>query len=103
MASAGLDVVDVSFDLGDFALPQDIIFLASVKAAAGMELGLNLFEPPVVGTSDNTFLMVDTGVISPAVSANRDVYFQLTAVPEPSTISLLGFALAAGIWLRRAR
>jgi hypothetical protein len=103
VASAGLDIIDVVFDLGGLALPQDVVFVAAVQAGGGMDLGLNLFQPPTVGLSDSTFLIVDTGTIAPAVSSNENVYFQITAVPEPSTLSLLVMGVAIGGVLRRRR
>jgi hypothetical protein len=61
--------------------------------------------PPTVGSSDNTFLIVDNGGFSQAGSLNENVYFQLSedaVAPEPSTLSLLGVGLlAAGIRLRK--
>jgi hypothetical protein len=67
-----------------------------------------MFEPPTLGSSDNTFLIVgDASGFSQAASASENVFFQLSdsAAPEPSTFTLLGAALAAaGLWRsRRAR
>ena len=106
VASAGGDVIDLQFALGGLAMPQDVIFVATViNATDGMDLGLNLFEPPALGSSDNTFLIVaDNTGFSQAASANENVYFQLSdsAVPEPATFSLFGAGLAAaGLWRRR--
>jgi hypothetical protein len=101
--STGYDIVDVSFSLKGLLLPQDVVFIATVNAEAGMDLGVNLFEPPVVGTSDNTFMIVDTGASLEAFSSYENVYFQITAVPEPSTLALTGAAFAACAVLRRRR
>jgi hypothetical protein len=101
--STGSDVIDVSFYLQGLALPQDLVFVATINADAGMDLGINLFEPPVVGLSDNTFMIVDTGSSFQAFSSYENVYFQITAIPEPSTLALTGAALAACAVLRRRR
>ena len=106
VASAGGDVIDLQFALGGLAMPQDVIFVTTViNFTDGMDLGLNLFEPPALGSSDNTFLIVaDNTGFSQAASANENVYFQLSdsAVPEPATFSLFGAGLAAaGLWRRR--
>jgi len=106
LTSTGADIINMGFALGGLALPQDVIFVATVtNATDGMDLGLNLFEPPAPGSSDNTFLIVaDNTGFSQAASANENVYFQLSdsAVPEPATFSLFGAGLAAaGLWRRR--
>ena len=106
MTSTGGDIINMQFALGGLALPQDVIFVATVnRATGGMDLGLNMFEPPTVGSSDNTFLIVgDASGFSQAVSASENVYFQLSdnAVPEPATFRLLAAGLAAaGLWRRR--
>jgi hypothetical protein len=109
VASTGKDIINLDFALGGLALPQDVIFIATVGNATGdMDLGLNMFEPPTLGSSDNTFLIVgDASGFSQAASASENVFFQLSdsAAPEPSTFTLLGAALAAaGLWRsRRAR
>jgi hypothetical protein len=62
IASTGLDAINLQFALGGLHVPQDLIFVASVaNATSGMDLGLDLFEPPGTGSSDNTFLIVDSG------------------------------------------
>jgi hypothetical protein len=107
VTSTGGDTVNLQFALGGLALPQDVIFVASViNATDGMDLGLNLFEPPGAGSSDNTFLIVadSTGFSQASLPAAENVYFQLSdsAAPEPSTSSLLAAGLAAAaLWLKR--
>jgi hypothetical protein len=107
VASAGSDIINVIFDLGALALPQNVVFIASVSGASdGMDLGVNLFEPPAVGSSDNTFLIVDAGGFSHEVSSNNNVYFRLLEVPEPSVVSLSALGLGAlAVWrgMRRVR
>jgi hypothetical protein len=102
IASAGFDVLDVTFDLDGLALPQDVIFVASVRADPWMDLGLTLFQPPAIGSSDETSLIVaDDFGFNQAFSANENVYFQITAIPEPSTFALIASALLLGCALRR--
>jgi len=104
VVSFGADVITMHFDLGGLAVPQDLIFVASVtNLSAGMDLGVNMFEPPTVGSSDNSFMIVDNGGFSTAGTANENVYFQLSDVPEPGTLALLGAGLVAGMWKRRRR
>lgn len=105
IASTGGDVIDLTFALGTLALPQDLIFVASVNnVSGGMDLGLNMFEPPTVGSSGNAFLIVHAGTFSQSVSASENVFFELSVadVPEPSTVVLIGFGLAAVAFGRRA-
>lgn len=96
MPSAGNDVLDLTFGLGGLPLPGEVVFLLSIaNASAGTDLGVNLFEPPTAGSSDNTFLVVDLGGIGPALSDGENVYFRLegTSVPEPSTLALGGLGV----------
>ena len=97
------DIIDLTFFLDSLLLPDNLIFVVTVdKPSIGTDLGLTLFQPPTVGFSDETFLVVDTGSFSTEVSSDENVYFQLTPVPEPSTIVLLGLGLVA-VLIRRGR
>lgn len=97
IASVGSDVINLTFDLGTILnVPQDIIFTVSVSnLSPGMDLGLDMFEPPTVGSSDNTFMIAGSGgLYSQLPSNDENVYFQLSgtgsaAAPEPASLALL--------------
>lgn len=114
ISSLGLDVIDLTFGLGGgLMLPQDLVFTVSVSnLSPNMDLGLNMFEPPTAGTSDNSFMIVATGgpTFFQLGTDNENVYFQLSgtsgvsAVPEVSTLTLLGTGLLVmGIGARAGR
>jgi hypothetical protein len=114
ISSVGGDVLDLSFDLGGgLAVPQDLIFTVTVSnASAGLDLGVDMFEPPTVGSSDNSFMIVESDGIYYTFDTNSEnVYFQLSgtesvAAPEASSCALLGNALLVigiGAWMRRRR
>src|ERR1035438_1199991 len=85
VTSTGGDIINLEFALGGLALPQDVIFIASVNpSSSDMDLGLNLFEPPTVGSSDNTFLIALDGTgFFQAATADENVYFQVAESEEP--------------------
>jgi hypothetical protein len=103
LASVGSDVINLTFNLGSsFNVPQDMIFMVSVSnQSPGMDLGLDMFEPPAVGSSDNTYMIAESGgVYSQLPTSNENVYFQLSATaiaaaPEPSSLALLLTCLPA--------
>ncbi len=103
IVSAGLDVINMTFDLGAILdVPQDIIFTVSISnPSPDMDLGLDMFDPPTVGTSDNTFMIAESGgVYSQLPVNNENVYFRLSgpgsaAAPEPCSLALLIICLPA--------
>jgi hypothetical protein len=114
ISSVGGDVLDLSFDLGGgLTVPQDLIFTVTVSnASAGLDLGVDMFDPPTVGSSDNSFMIVESDGIYYTFDTNSEnVYFQLSgtesvAAPEASSCALLGNALLVigiGAWMRRRR
>jgi len=64
-------------------------------------LGLDMFEPPTVGSSDNTYMIAESGgIYSQLPTSNENVYFQLSATasaaaPEPCSLALLLTCLPA--------
>jgi hypothetical protein len=80
-------------DLGLF-VPQDVIVVLSIQSeSAGGDIGVNFFDPPTVGTSDDSFFISNdaTGLTQASTNLGIDnVYFEIngTAVPEPSTAAL---------------
>lgn len=100
------DILDESWVLPGLLVPDNLIFTVSVaNESAGVDIvGLDMFEPPTIGSSDPTFAIANDGTnFVKAPTANEDVFFDLeatssSAAPEPAT---LGFAalglLAVGI------
>lgn len=113
--SIGGDVINLTFDLATgLALPQNVVFTVSVSnLSASLNLGLDMFEPPTTGSSDNTFMIAETAgtAFFQIDTNNENVYFQLSgtgsaAAPEISTSMLLGtglLALGFAALLRRSR
>jgi hypothetical protein len=69
-----------------------------------------MFEPPTVGSSDNSFMIVESDGIYYTFDTNsQNVYFQLSgtesvAAPEASSCALLGntlLVIGVGAWMRR--
>jgi hypothetical protein len=111
ISSVGSDVIDLTFDLGaGLTVPEDLIFTVSVSnMSPNMDLGVDMFEPPTVGSSDNSFMIVQSGGVYSELGTNSEnVYFQLSgttgaSVPEPSGLTLLGTGLLVmglGAWSR---
>ena len=94
ISTTGGDVLDMSFNLGGVSLPQNVVFTVSVSNVSdGVDLGVDMFEPPAVGSSDNSFMIVNTGGVYSALATNSEnVYFQLTAAPAPEPASVALFA-----------
>jgi hypothetical protein len=100
------NVVNVPFSLSNLAVPDNVIFTVQVSNfSSGVDInGLSMFEPPTIGSSDNTFAIANTGsgfIQTP--TANENVFFELQGVdiPEPVTTGLAGSALLAFLLLRR--
>ncbi len=102
------DVLNVTFGLPYLLVPDGLIFTVSAaNPSSGVDiLGLDMFEPPTVGSSDNTFAIANDGSgFIQTGTTNEDVFFELeaTAVPEPATWVLFGSALLAlGLVRRRS-
>lgn len=114
ISSAGQDVIDLAFDLaGGLVVPQDLIFTVSVSnTSPNMDLGVDMFEPPTVGASDNSFMIgLSGGLYVQPPTVDENVYFQLsgtagTSAPEASSFTLLGTSLGVlgiGGWAGRRR
>lgn len=90
---AGGQSLDVSFDLlGGLDLPADVAVMLAVRnVSAGGDIGLNLFDAPTVGASDNGFFLTDDGngiVQGSTLGGIDNLNLQMVAaaaVPEPSS------------------
>ena len=103
------DVFNVAFVLPSLLVPDSLIFTVSAaNSSSGVDIiGLDMFEPPTVGSSDNTFAIANDGTnFVQAATASENVFFELQAtspasIPEPMTTALAGSALLALVLLRR--
>ncbi|MBM3786544.1 MAG: PEP-CTERM sorting domain-containing protein [Acidobacteria bacterium] len=106
IAAAANAVIDVTFTGLGLTLPDEVIFQLSVlNSSSGVDVGPNLFDPPIFGSSSNSFFIGDT--VNQTTGLNVDnIYFRLEAdgaIPEPSTIVLSALCLAGIAALRRHR
>lgn len=103
LTSVGSDVIDMTFNLGaGLAVPQDLIFTVSVSnTSPNMDLGVDMFEPPTVGSSDNSFMIAEiSGMYTHLATNSENVYFQLSgtataAAPEVSSLTMLAAGMLA--------
>lgn len=105
-----LDILTVAFsNLNLQWTGDDLVFAVAISnVGAGMDLGLNAFEPPKVGSSNNGSIIVNSGsgFSTGATAAGQgNLYFAVdaTTVPEPSTVTMAGGALAFGLLLAHRR
>ena len=71
-----------------------------------MEFGLPAFDPPSLGSSDNTFVIwsSSTGVFTQvSFPDSANYFFEAQAVPEPATFVLCGVTLLLLGWRLRHR
>jgi hypothetical protein len=106
-------VTNVGFNLPNLTVPDDLIFTVSFgNQIGGVNIvGLDMFEPPTVGSSDNTFAIGFDGTsfgtystIGFDSSLNENVFFELDAnSPEPGTLGLVAAALGIAAVVRRRK
>lgn len=109
-------ILDVNWSLGGLLLPDDVVFTVAVNQVSnGLDLGLNLFDAPTVGSSDNAFFIARNvgGFAQATTGGSQDnIFFRLDAaggsggggggltVPEPGSVALVSLAMLS---LMRAR
>jgi hypothetical protein len=98
ITGTGGAVFNVTFLALNVAVPDDLIFTVSVSNIAGAaDLGVDMFEPPTIGTSDNTFMIANQKGFSKLTTPNENVFFELDAttlpVPEPSVVVMVAFGI----------
>ena len=94
--------VDVTFSFPSLLIPGTIgIAISLANVTGGADLGLNLFDSPDIGSSDNLMALANFGSgLAIASFDPGNLYLiietqQLSEVPEPSTLGLLGAGMAA--------
>jgi hypothetical protein len=112
IALLGGNVGEVSWLLNGLNLPDDLIFTVTLgNLSQGVDLGLTVFDPPTIGTSSGSFLIVNGGsgfAQASTGSGTDNIYFRLdasdpNAIPEPGTGGLLILAALAGFAIRLRR
>jgi hypothetical protein len=108
-SAPALSPFDLTFNLPGISVPdQFILTLAVTNVRGGADLGLDLFDPPQVGSSSSTFLITkDASGFARTFTPNNDanIYLELTGVPEPATGRLTAVLLLAalGWWTNKRR
>ena len=101
------DSLNVGFDLLGLLVPDDPIFTVSAQnsSVGVIIIGLNMFEPPTVGSSDSSFAIAYNGTsfLQVSIIPNENVFFELkaTSIPESSTAGIVGVLLPGVIVLHR--
>lgn len=103
---------NVTFLLPNLLVPDNLVATVQLlNASTGTDLGLDLFDPPTLGSSDNTQLIVNDGTgfsTSSVARGSGDLYLQLTGdigttAPEPSTAIMVGGGLILAAFLKASR
>ena len=108
---SGLGTTNVTFSGLNLLVPNTLIFTVSVANFGFTDLGLNSFEPPSVGSSNNAQIITRNaaGFLAAATTAGEgNLYLLLNAttvnaVPEPSPLVLSGVAVIGLLAARRRR
>jgi hypothetical protein len=98
-------------DLGALAVPDDLIVLFSVQlVSGGGDIGLNFFDTPAVGSSDNSFFMGNSGggaTVLQTLSGIDNIYLRIESsaptmsVPEPAVLWLTLVPILGIAWRHR--
>ena len=101
---------DVTFsNLGFLLVPQDLIATLSVEnVTGGGDVGINLFDPPTVGTSSNGFFFANdgTGLAQVSSETNMDNLYLVIggeSTPEPAVEGITFAGLMLLVWYRQKR
>ena len=108
MPAFAASITTVSFSTFGLPVPNEVIIMVSISnQSAGIDLGLNLFDPPTIGSSLNTELWVNDGTVHSVATGigEGNLYLQVDvdAVPEPSTLALMVTGTLVMLGLRRRR
>jgi hypothetical protein len=105
ISAPSLGVFNVVFDTGSTLVPDELVFVVFLSnVSSGVDLGLNMFEPPTIGSSDNTFAMANGGSFTQLLTQNENVFFELNAsTPEPGAFGMVGGGMIAAFLAVRRR
>jgi hypothetical protein len=105
--------LNVSFSLPDLSVPESLIATVQIlNVSDGTDPGLDLFDPPTVGSSDNNSFIVESDGSFQTASTGLGIdnlYLSLdattvdTAAPEPSTAAMMGSILILAAFARQSR
>ena len=88
-------------------VPRTFVWSVSFSGVEGQDVGLDLADPPVVGSSFKDFWVKEEGGWTLRLIDNGNVpanfYARILAIPEPTTLQLLAVAGAVGLWFLRRR
>jgi hypothetical protein len=97
ISASNLGVFNVVFNTAGTLVPDALVFMVFLtNVSGGVDVGLNMFEPPTIGSSNNTFLVANTGSFAQLSTPNENVFFELNAsVPEPGAFGTVGGGMIA--------
>jgi hypothetical protein len=111
--NAGSGLANVTFTGLNTVVPNSVIFVLSVAniSTQTADLGIELYEPPTIGSSDNsTYISATGGTFASSFTdpGYGNLNFALTAtagaaVPEPATWAAIGGGLAVLAFARRTK
>jgi hypothetical protein len=105
ISAPSLGVFNVVFNTGSTLVPDQLVFMVFLSnVSSGVDVGLNMFEPPTIGASDNTFAVINTGSFAQISTPNENVFFELNAsTPEPGAFGMVGGGMIAALLASRRR
>lgn len=111
VSAPGSSFIQFSFALPNVLVPDDLVFTLGISnQSAGANILAVLYNPPTIGGSDSSFLIANDGTnfglyTAGAGGGKDNVYFELhaQAVPEPSSIVMLGLGALGVMFARRQR
>jgi hypothetical protein len=102
---------NVTFFGLNVTVPDSVIFILTIANVSNADLGLTLFDPPTIGSSDNASFITNDGTgfsLNSAGAGFSNVNFALGAiasggVPEPASLLMMGGGLAGLVVFYRRR
>ena len=100
------DILNVTYSSLNLLVPNNLVFTIDLSNVSNntMDVGLNAFEAPSVGSSNNAQIITGSPFATGLTTAGEgNLYLRLeaTTVPEPATITMAGAAMLALLAARR--